>query len=100
MGVFKMEFDYKGFMRDFRIADHFGIEAIKDTFNRCHNDWKDNADYYGSFVMTLNHLIWLHYENGDVEFAEVYEELWKKADEFVFEHFKGEELQKIIAFLD
>ena len=95
-----MEFDYKGFMGDFRVADMFGIEAIKDTFNRCHSDWKDNAEYYGSFVMTLNHLLWYHYENGNMELAEVYEELWKKADEFIFEHFKGEELQKILAFLD
>ena len=95
-----MEFDYKGFMMDFRIADKFGIAAIKDTFNRAHNEWKDNADYYASFVMTLNHLLWYHYEKGNMKLAEVYDELWKKADAFVYENFKGEELQKILAFLD
>lgn len=95
-----MEFDYKGFMQDFRIADAFGVNAVKDTFKRAHNEWKDNADYYGSLVMTLNHLLWYHYEKGNARLAQVYDELWQKADNFVTSHFKGEELQKILAFLD
>lgn len=94
------EFDYKGFMTDFRIADHFGVNAIKDTFNRAHNEWQNNADYYGSLVMTLNHLLWYHSENCNFEYAEIYEKLWRKADAFVLKHFKGEELRKILAFLD
>lgn len=94
------EFDYKGFMQDFRIADRFGVRAIKDTFKRAHDEWKDNADYYASFVMTLNHLLWYHYEHGNEEYARIYDALWKKADAFVSKHFKGEELNKIIAFLD
>jgi hypothetical protein len=94
------EFDYKGFMQDFRIADCFGVNAVKDTFNRAHEEWKNNADYYASFVMTLNHLIWFHYERGNMTLAKVYDTLWKKADAFVYKNFKGEELQKIIEFLD
>lgn len=94
------EFDYKGFMQDFRIAERFGTAAINDTYNRCHNEWKDNADYYASFVMTLNHLLWFHYENGNMTLATLYDKLWKKADAFVFKHFKGDDLNKIIAFLD
>ena len=93
-------FDYKGFAHDFRIAEMFGKEAIRDTFERATKEWKDNADYFGSLVMTLNHLLWYHYDNGNSELAELYDELWRKADELVFELFKGEELQKIVAFLD
>lgn len=94
------EFDYKGFMNDFRIADIFGVNAIRDTFNRCQEEWKDNADYYASFVMTLNHLIWFHYDNGNIEIANVYNELWRKADAFVYTHFKGDELNHILSILD
>ena len=94
------EFDYKGFMQDFKIADVFGIKAIKDTYKRAFEEWKDNADYFGSFVLTLNHLLWYHYEQGNMEYARLYDSLWKKADNFVYEHFKGDDLQKIIAFLD
>ena len=95
-----MEFDYKGFMKDFRIAEIFGEEAIRDTFNRAKDEWKDNADYYGSFVMTLNHLLWYHYERGESELAELYDELWQNANDSICELFKGEELYKILAFLD
>lgn len=94
------EYDYKGFMQDFRIADMFGKKAVIDTFNRCHEEWKDNVDYYGSFILTLNHLIWFHYDNGNMEVAKVYDELWRKADDFAMNHFKGDDLNKIIAFLD
>ena len=94
------EFDYKGFMRDFLIADRFGINAIKDTFNRAHKEWQNNVDYYGSFIMTLNHLIWYHYEQNNQERAMLYDELWRKADDFAVNHFKGEELQKLLDFLD
>lgn len=30
------------FWQDFTIADAFGIDAIKDTFNRAFKEWKDN----------------------------------------------------------
>lgn len=94
------EYDYKGFMNDFRIADIFGIKAIKETFSRCHNEWQNNVDYYGSLILTLNHLIWFHYDNGNMEVAKVYDELWRKADDFAMNHFTGEELDKLVCFLD
>lgn len=95
-----MTFDYKGFMRDFRIAELFGVDAIKDTFNRAKAEWSDNADYYGSFVMTLNHLLWYHYERDENELAELYNDLWQEANDSIFELFKGDELNQILAFLD
>ena len=93
-------YDYKGFMRDFRIADMFGVEAIKDTYNRAFNEWKHDVDYYGSFVMTLNHLLWYHYDKGNEVYASLYDELWRKADEQIPELFKGDDLCKIYSFLD
>jgi hypothetical protein len=95
-----MEFDYKGFMQDFRIADMFGSHAIKDTFNRADKEWKTNADYYGSLILTLNHLLWYHYNNNNIEYAKIYDELWRKANDLIYTYFKGAELQKILAFLD
>lgn len=94
------EFDYKGFMKDFAIADLFGEDAIRDTFNRAKAEWKDNADYYGSFVMTLNHRLWWHYDNGNELYARLYDELWREADAAIPELFTGEDLNKIYAFLD
>ena len=33
------------FYEDFSIADQFGLDAIKDTFNRAFKHWKDNYVY-------------------------------------------------------
>ena len=94
------EFDYKGFMQDFMIADHFGEGAVRDTYNRAKAEWKHNADYYGSLVMTLNHRLWWHYDNGNEFYARLYDELWRDANESIYELFEGEELSQIIQFLD
>lgn len=92
---------YKGFMQDFRIAEVYGVNAVKDTFNRAFEEWKDNVEYFASFVMTLNHLIWYWYEaDKDHELAKLYDELWKKADAYGCEHFTGEDAEYYYSFLD
>ena len=93
------EFDYKGFMQDFRIADRFGESAIRDTYNRAFNEWKDNVRYFASLVMTLNHLIWFWYKKDESR-ARLYDELWKKADAYGCDHFKGEDAEYYFRFLD
>ena len=30
------------FFEDFSIADNFGLDAIKDTYNRTFNEWKND----------------------------------------------------------
>jgi hypothetical protein len=93
------EHDYKGFWQDFTIADAFGVSAIKDTYKRAFDGWKDNVNYYASLVMTLNHKIWQWYGKNE-EIARVYNDLWLKADEYGREHFKGEDASYYFEFLD
>ena len=94
------DFDYKGFMQDFHIADMFGEKAVKDTFKRAFNEWKENVEYFASFVMTLNHLIWYWHEKGDENRAELYDSLWRKADEWGCTHFKDADAEYYFSFLD
>lgn len=91
---------YKGFWQDFTIADAFGEAAVRDTYKRAHRGWKDNVEYYASLVMTLNHKIWAHYENGNFDLASVYNELWEKADAYGGKHFKGDDATYYFNFLD
>lgn len=79
------------FPMDFTIADSFGVNAIKDTFNRAFKHWKHNHVYLTELVITLNLKIWEWYEKNE-EIAKVYEELWEKADAYACENLKGEEL--------
>lgn len=79
------------FHMDFSIADKFGIAAVKDTFNRAFAEWKSDYRYLTDLVIVLNHKIWEWYESRP-NLAEVYNELWQKADAYACENLKGEEL--------
>lgn len=80
------------FYQDFSIADCFGIDAIKDTYNRVFNEWKDNYKYLTELVMVLNWKIFEHYENNN-EYAIIYDILWKQADSYAIENLKENEVE-------
>lgn len=80
------------FRQDFSIADRFGVEAVKDTFRRAFYEWRDNVEYVTELVIVLNWKIWEYYETNP-RLAEVYEELWRKADEWCKDNLVGDELR-------
>lgn len=67
------------FFEDFTIAEKFGLNAVKDTFNRAFKEWKSNYKYLTELTMVLNWKIWQHY-NKNEKLAELYNTLWEKAD--------------------
>lgn len=79
------------FWQDFSIADAFGIEAVKDTYDRAFNEWKSNYKYLTDLVMVLNHKIWQWYEKNDA-LAELYNDLWDKTAQYAMDNLKREEL--------
>lgn len=79
------------FYTDFSIADNFGVKAVKDTYARAFNGWKNNAVYLTELVMVLNWKTWEHYES-DEELAKLYNDLWEKTDLYATENLKGEDL--------
>lgn len=91
--MFKLPNGYESFTtfwEDFTIADCFGTDAIQDTYNRAFKAWKDDYKYLTELVIVLNHKIWEWYKKNE-EYAELYDKLWKQADEYACEHLKGEE---------
>lgn len=44
-----------------------------------------------NLLYVLNHKIWQHYESNH-ELAALYDRLWREADEYAMNNFKGEEL--------
>ena len=79
------------FWEDFTIADHFGLAAIRDTFNRAFDEWKSNYVYLTELVMVLNHKIGQWYPHNEL-ISDLYYELWRKADAYACDNLKGEEL--------
>jgi len=80
------------FWQDFSIADRFGLDAIRDTFNRAFNEWKTNAVYLTELVLILNWKIWQYYESGNDEYATLYNELWEMADGYAVNNLTGDDL--------
>jgi len=79
------------FWSDFTIADAFGINAVKDTFKRAFEEWKDDYRYLTDLVSVLNHKCWQHYENGNAKMSQLYQELYYEADGYALDTLKGEE---------
>ena len=78
------------FWSDFSIAECYGVEAIKDTYSRAKDEWKDNIEYMKEFAMVLNHKSWF-YNKKNKEFSALYSNLWTETGIFILEHFKGDE---------
>ena len=79
------------FFADLSIAECFGAKAIRETYDRVLVEWKSDIKYITEFVLCLNHKIWMLYE-VDEPIARVYDELWKKAVQFVYDNYEGDDL--------
>ncbi len=85
------------FWDDFTIAEAFGGNAVRDTFNRAFDEWKGNYKYLTELVMVLNHKIWQH---ADHSLADIYNELWENAYDYGMCNLKDDELQYFLRVLD
>ena len=88
------------FQMDFTIADAFGIDAIRDTYNRAFNEWKDNYIYLTELVLVLNWKIWEWYDKHNEEYAKLYDELWREAQGYGYDTLTGNELNYFWRTLD
>lgn len=70
------------FFADFCVACVYGEKAIQDTYNRTFNGWKSNVKMFTELTGALNH------------------QLWKEADAYGCDNFKGEELKHFSYVLD
>ena len=91
------------FWRDFVNAEHFGVDGIRDIYERIMHEWRGNYIYLTELVLVLNWNIW--YWNGAgtslaEKFTELYNELWEKADQFALDNLAGEELQYFLRTVD
>ena len=78
------------FIIDFSIADQFGEDAIKDTYERAFNEWKSNVEYLTELVIVLNMKIWEHYQTNEA-LANLYNELWQKTQDYAYDTLDGDD---------
>ena len=86
------------YWEDFGIAEHFGFNAVRDTFKRAllNTDYKMMTE----LVMVLNHRLWKWYKEGRLGWAELYDELYTKCDEICHNTFNKEQLEYYIRTTD
>lgn len=85
------------FWEDFSIAERFGVNAIKDTYKRA-LEWKNNIKYMTELSMVLNHKCWAYESNPTL--CQLYADLWHKVDDYILEHFKGDDIQFYLNITD
>lgn len=90
---------------DLSIAERFGLDAIKDTYNKI---IKSEIGYkeLTEFVMALNWKIWEQYDKDAKEdskknkMARLYNDLWNSAAEHAMKTLKGDELSYYFRTVD
>jgi hypothetical protein len=79
------------FWEDFWIAYRFGHFAILDTYERVMKEWSGNYKYMTELNLVLNHMIWALYKS-DIRSALVFDSLWKKHKNWVYDNMTETEL--------
>lgn len=88
------------FWADFSIADVFGEAAIKDTFDRAFEEWKDDYVYLTELVIVTNWKLWEHYNAGHMSVARLYDSLWRICDAYACDNLKDAELSYFLKWTD
>ena len=88
------------YFEDFTIAEHFGTKAIKDTYARAKEEYKNNYKVLTELSLILNHKLWFEYNKGNMKLAKVYDELWRKHHSHCINHLEGEELSYYLTVTD
>ena len=87
------------FWNDFTIADAFGVDAIKDTYNRSFNEWKNDYIYITELCMVMNWKMFYWFEKDDSK-DKLYYDLFTTLDEWCMDNLKGEQLDYFISTTD
>lgn len=94
------------FYSDFTIADHFGLMAIQDTYNRSFKAYKDDIEYLTALAMALNQKIFAWYRVDDDK-TKLYNKLWRETEMFIldedkdgFKNFTREEVRYYLKVAD
>lgn len=72
------------FFQDFKIAEPFGFNAVKDTFKRAFSSWKNSIKYLTELAVVTNHLGWNHY-GSDEKLSKFYFEAYETVCAHVYQ---------------
>lgn len=98
LGLNRVAVENTTFWLDFGIADRFGERAVRDTYERAFDEWKEDIRYMTALCIVLNHKIWQLF-GVDNRLARVYDRLWKRCGRYILEcEEAGTEGEKYVNF--
>lgn len=87
------------FYMDFSIADKYGLDAIKETYERAFKSWKNNYIYITELVLVLNWKSWQHSETKE-DYTRLYIDLYEQARDYALDNLKDNELKYFLTTTD
>lgn len=81
------------FWQDFTIAEHFGTNAVKETFKTAYEEWKDNYIYLTELEIVMNWKCWKWYEKGNCTLSQLYSDYFYQCREYAYDTFNEDQLQ-------
>lgn len=88
------------FYMDFTIADAYGVDAIRDTYNRSFKAYQNDKVYITELCLVLNHKIWEHHSKNNEPLMVAYDTLWKQLDNWIMTHLSDEDLEYYLQVTD
>ena len=92
-----MDYEFKTtFWMDFNIAENYGIDAVKETFNRVFREWKTNYTFLYELTIVMNLKCWDHYEKNNIEISKLYAKYYHQLRDYGLNNLKGKELEYFV----
>lgn len=81
------------FYTDFTIADGFWAKAIEETYDTSFDSFKNDIKYMTELCIVLNHKLrdWYH-KDPEWDIVRMYNDLFHKCEDYIYTHFKWDDL--------
>lgn len=80
------------FFMDFHIAEEFGVDAVKETFENAFKSWKYNHVYLTELAIVMSNNSIAHYDTNK-ELSKVYAQLYYRVDQYCMDNLKNDALE-------
>ena len=90
------------FASDFCIAEWYGVDSIKDTFNRAFEHWKSNIEFLTELAMVVNIWSWFWYdkEGETSEIGALYSKCYYQIYDYACENLSSEDAKYFFNTID
>ena len=87
------------FWSDFTIAEKFGINAIRDTFNNAFRSRKNNTEYVTELACVMSWKSCAWYGKND-DYCSLYSDYYHDVDSWCMDNLKGKDLEYYLKWTD